>query len=72
MKRYAVLDNNLTFNNQWDWFDHDKAQWVEQKKDEQKTIETFEKKYGVKLEWRNFPDNNKYKGYFVANKQEVA
>jgi len=65
MKRYAVLDRNLTFNNAEDWFNKNICKFVEQKPSEEATVKAFEKKYGIELEWREMKDGDiSFKGYF--------
>jgi len=54
MKRYAILaEGQLIFNETDNWFDKNKVQWVEQKSEQWRTIEAFEKKYGVRIEWQH-------------------
>lgn len=69
MKRYAVIreyepgDFQVTFNEHEGMF-HENQMHVEESKNEMSTIKKFEKKYKIKLEWREAKKKTHY-GWFI-------
>jgi hypothetical protein len=82
MKRFAVMrkgNDQLTFNETETWFDKSRDKWVEQANDRfpatDRTARRFEKKYGVKLYWRERKQKTSggivaWPGYFLTESDE--
>lgn len=64
MKRYAVLRDQVVFNETEKWFNKKTDRWVEQKSDQDRTVRALERKYGVKLQLTELSDGQvSFKAY---------
>ena len=66
MNRFAYIEpmfNQLLFNQCKNWLEgrENEVKWIEQKTDEKKTVKAIEKKYKIKLMYREITDTYKHK-----------